>query len=465
MLWASTRPEVKRVSVAAMARFWDLQRPRILHAAVFLVALVVYGCGDLGSSSDSSASSDDQALQKAATITLSTPGLGIVEKLSFGALALGSEGAPPLDVLGGCGAFFASQSSVERNGYARGVADITMPVGELPQDVELNPGFRGIGTIGSLGLLGVGGADSILSGHVIAQIDGEWTCEPTTLQLVRGQHLMVPFWVILINIHTNTRPRPTQDELNLVTFRLFPVPTPGGIQRSAIRAVGPQVSACDDGAILPFAAFPFDYDGTSCQSKAPDGTVPPHLAAEKRACAKDYPDGQHSSLPNGGTFYDHQASMFQVVCEGFGAPESLQLSSGMKCALIGAAFDTKPVGALCDSHDVLTALRDGSFAGLAGSAGCDYFGGMFAKFAGVTAAGASSLAGPGAVAVGVGTYKALSAGVQVACGGLLDGGATSLGTKLEADNEYNIAVEVENGNRCLVYQPRPPQSPWRSASC
>ena len=40
-----------------------------------------------------------------------------------------------------------------------------------------------------------------------------------------------------------------------------------------------------------------------------------------------------------------------------------------------------------------------------------------------------------AVAVGVGTYKALAAVLKIACGGMLGRRATSPGTKLEADNE------------------------------
>ncbi len=169
-----------------------------------------------------------------------------------------------------------------------------------------------------------------------------------------------------------------------------------------------------------------------------------------RLCHAQYPNG--SSTSSGGrTTYDREASLAQV-CGGFGRPEGLRLTPGMRCALIaaGATFGPAPVGEpierLCDAENVTSAFRDGSWLAHGDDLACGYFSEIFAGGAGIVAAGAS---GPGGVAIGVGTYKALSATLKVACGGVFDGGAAAAGSYLEARHETNVSVDIVRRGKCL----------------
>jgi hypothetical protein len=196
-------------------------------------------------------------------------------------------------------------------------------------------------------------------------------------------------------------------------------------------------------------------------------------------CNSRYPSGQiHTVGVRGGTetVYDRQASL-EDVCAGFGAPEGLKLTPGMSCALIAAAavWGGPAVNAgssdLCDSTAIVDGYASGGWAGASSSAAeeeaCGYFSDVFAGGAGAVAAGAAAETGPGAVAVGVGTYKALASFLQVACGGLLDGGATALGTKLEGDHETHVALDVTRRGRCLTLSQKSGLSgtSWHAVPC
>lgn len=196
-------------------------------------------------------------------------------------------------------------------------------------------------------------------------------------------------------------------------------------------------------------------------------------------CNSRYPSGQtHTVKVRGGTntVYDRQASLEQV-CLGFGAPEGLQLTPGMSCALIAAAatYGGPAVNAgtskLCDTTAIASGYESDGWAGvsssLASDKACGYFSDVFAGGVGAFAAGAASESGPGAVAVGVTTYKALDAFLEVGCGGLLAGGATSLGTKLEDDNETHIALDVVRHGKCILLSQKSGISgtSWHSTSC
>ena len=127
----------------------------------------------------------------------------------------------------------------------------------------------------------------------------------------------------------------------------------------------------------------------------------------------------------------------------------------MQCALVAASASAValPSGAsaqrACDVLAVRQALETGDWIGEAGGVACGYFAEVFAGAAGVALAGATSPTGPGAAAVGIGTYKALSAGGDLACGGLFDGGAGAAGEKLEADHQRNVAMDIIHKGRCL----------------
>jgi hypothetical protein len=170
------------------------------------------------------------------------------------------------------------------------------------------------------------------------------------------------------------------------------------------------------------------------------------------------------------TVFDRTESLYQV-CAGFGAPEGLDLSPEMKCALIAAAatFAAGPIShgvdQACDALSVADALQSGNWLGAAASKACGYFSEVFAGAVGVVAAGATVETGPGAAAVGLWTYRALSAGLKIACGGLLDGGAAALGAKFEADHEQHIALDVTRKGKCIAYREQFHYVSWRAVDC
>jgi len=196
-------------------------------------------------------------------------------------------------------------------------------------------------------------------------------------------------------------------------------------------------------------------------------------------CNSRYPSGQIRSVDvKGGTetIYDRQASL-RTVCAGFGAPDDLRLTPGMSCALIAAAAVWGGPGVnagaseLCDTTAIVQGYSSKGWVGVASAAAeekaCGYFSEVFAGGAGVVAAGAASETGPGAAAVGLGTYKALASFLHVACGGLLDGGASALGTRLEANHETHVALDVTRHGKCLLLSQKTGLSgtSWHAVGC
>ncbi|HEX6689016.1 MAG TPA: vWA domain-containing protein [Solirubrobacterales bacterium] len=190
-------------------------------------------------------------------------------------------------------------------------------------------------------------------------------------------------------------------------------------------------------------------------------------------CTTAYPNfSPKTSKAFGGkqTLYDRSESLY-FVCAGFGAPEDLKLSPEMQCALIaaGATFGGPALAvradAACNVVAFADAYRSGDWLGLTAGQACGYFSDVFAGAVGVVAAGAAAETGPGAVSVGLFTYRALAAGLKVACGGLLDGGASALGIKLEADHETHIALDVLRKGRCIKLREFAGALQWSAIEC
>jgi Mg-chelatase subunit ChlD len=173
------------------------------------------------------------------------------------------------------------------------------------------------------------------------------------------------------------------------------------------------------------------------------------------------------------TDYDQRSSLYEV-CTGFGQPEDLQMSLGMKCAFLTAATAltggaTGPAGltaldTICGATDTLAELESGNWAGAVGSEVCQFLGSVFAEGVGIFVAGATAETGAG-VMLGVLTYRALAAGSAIACGGLFDGGAVALGNKLEADHETHIARDIVAHGKCLRSSTRFGYIHWSAATC
>jgi len=206
----------------------------------------------------------------------------------------------------------------------------------------------------------------------------------------------------------------------------------------------------------------------------PDPPAPPPAVGRRLdPCISSFSGGRRKTLgkfKGKETVYDRTESLYQV-CAGFGAPQGLDLSPQMKCALIGAAATfaggpiSRGVDTACDTLSMAEALQSGDWLGVAAGKACGYFSEVFAGAVGVVAAGATAETGPGAAAVGLWTYRALGAGLKVACGGLLDGGAAALGAKLEADHETHIALDVVRKGRCIALREQFHFTFWRAVDC
>jgi hypothetical protein len=200
---------------------------------------------------------------------------------------------------------------------------------------------------------------------------------------------------------------------------------------------------------------------------------PPAVGRRLDPCIGAFAGGHRTTSKKLGgeeTVFDRTESLYQV-CAGFGAPEGLDLSPEMKCSLIAAAatFAGGPVShgvdTACDTLAIADALQTGDWLGVSAGKACGYFSEVFAGAVGVVAAGATAETGPGAAAVGLWTYRALGAGLKIACGGLLDGGAAALGAKIEADHETHIALDVTRKGRCIAYREQFHYTSWRAVDC
>jgi len=200
---------------------------------------------------------------------------------------------------------------------------------------------------------------------------------------------------------------------------------------------------------------------------------PPAPGRHLDPCATAYPKFKSTTrkaLGGKRTVYNRAASL-DLVCGGFGAPEDLKLTPEMECALVAAAatFGGPPLGVnasrACDALAYADAFRTGNWLGAVAGQACGYFSDVFAGGVGTVAAGATAETGPGAVAIGLFTYRALAAGLKIACGGLLDGGAKALGVKLEADHETHIALDVTRKGRCIQLREVVHQLQWSAVAC
>lgn len=143
----------------------------------------------------------------------------------------------------------------------------------------------------------------------------------------------------------------------------------------------------------------------------------------------------------------------------------------MKCALLAAAatFAGPPraiaANRLCQAQSIVDALRTGDWLDALPSAACGHFADIFAGGVGVIAAGAAAPSGPGAAVVGLNVYRALAAGLKIACGGLLDGGAATLGVKLEERHQRNVEQDIVRDGKCLRLTRRFGQLKWSAVWC
>lgn len=192
-------------------------------------------------------------------------------------------------------------------------------------------------------------------------------------------------------------------------------------------------------------------------SSPPRSTSPPPPGS-RDICLSAYRNGgtqrTHSIFGGSETIYDRTASVYQV-CGGFGAPDSMQYSPAMQCALIAAVATyggpvvNKGVAWGCTAGSVIEDFRQGDWLGAAAGFACGFFAEVFAEGVGIFVAGAASPIGPAAAVIGYETYRALSASLKIACSGLLDGGAAALGYNIESRHQARIAVDVERRGKCI----------------
>jgi len=216
------------------------------------------------------------------------------------------------------------------------------------------------------------------------------------------------------------------------------------------------------------ASEPAPPSGSSGSGSSPTGH-------SSDPCISRYPSGKQKTRHVFGgseTDYDRQSSLYHV-CEGFGAPDAFHftLTPTMQCALIAAAATyggpivNVGVSRGCDLVSIASALGSGNWLGAVSGKACGYFSDVFAGGVGLVAAGATSETGPGAVAVGVTTYKALAAGLKIVCGGVIGGVGTALGRKLEANHETHVALDVTRHGKCIGLKHIFGHWSWSAASC
>jgi hypothetical protein len=268
-------------------------------------------------------------------------------------------------------------------------------------------------------------------------------------------------------------------------FRTFNLQTDGsghaGTQSSCYSNDGPDHWVVADGIPSNHVAWGSAPPPTSSSGGAQGGSgQPPATGGSSSAppfpdpCIARYRDGgietTHSIFGGSETDYDRTSSLYHQ-CEGWGAPEGLQLTYQMKCALIAAAatYAGPPVNIaasnVCEYGSAAIDFAQKDWLGAAGDVACGFFSDVFATGVGILAAGGSSESGPGAVAVGVTAYRAMDAFLKVACGGLLDGGASALGQELEAHHETHVALDVLRSGKCLRYREVFGYSSWSAVDC
>jgi hypothetical protein len=150
----------------------------------------------------------------------------------------------------------------------------------------------------------------------------------------------------------------------------------------------------------------------------------------------------------------------------------MEVSATTKCAVIAAAarFGGKASLAnlsenICDGLELYEMINTRDVAKGALGLTCVYLGEVFATGVGTAAAGASSASGPGAVAVGIKTWRALSAFTKVSCALVFSGAAKEFGQLLEAKHQLHIARDIVNAGRCLRMRRVFGLLSWSAAEC
>lgn len=211
-----------------------------------------------------------------------------------------------------------------------------------------------------------------------------------------------------------------------------------------------------------------DWDGvTSSVAESPAAPAPVEPVYDN-PCMAMWPGGATTTEEIfGGTRTTHDAEMSQyLVCEGFGAG-GVEYSTGMKCAMTAAAVTLTGVDGAGSAASLIcdgVALSEQGVGAIPGVV-CGILGESLATGTGVAAAGVAAPSGPGAVPVGLGTYRGLSAFMKVSCGALFDGGAYDFGVQLAADHEARVAHDVLNYGKCLRMDDRFGQITWGAADC
>jgi hypothetical protein len=184
----------------------------------------------------------------------------------------------------------------------------------------------------------------------------------------------------------------------------------------------------------------------------------------------------HSTTRNifGGSQTDWDSSSSQeLMCDGFGLDNPLapRFSPQFACAMIAAValYAAEPpvrkFTDICDKAGLAADVAAGDWAGAVGGEICDRLSDVFATGVGIAAATAASEGGPAAVAVGVSTWKGLSAFLKVGCGGLFDGAAHDLGVWLETRHEARVAADISTRGLCLRERRAFGMLSWSAAAC
>jgi hypothetical protein len=137
------------------------------------------------------------------------------------------------------------------------------------------------------------------------------------------------------------------------------------------------------------------------------------------------------------------------VCEGFGAPDGLKLTTAMRCAMIGIVADSggpaiaTNVSTLFEAGDTLAAFRSGGWADAAKRRRVRVLQPRPRDGIGDRRRGRDQRARPGAVALGLATVRALAVGLPVAC----DGSSA-------ADNSASASRPTRDRRRAAGHRPR-----------
>lgn len=233
--------------------------------------------------------------------------------------------------------------------------------------------------------------------------------------------------------------------------RAFPVwaPSPGNVVQCS--ASDPAAGLFSYIALVPSVAVDHGCTSATAQSAAEQ--------ANSRICLQHYPaEQQVTRTDDRVTIHNYVASMYQV-CSGFGTKAEFTWTPEMTCAFIAIVADygrvdvplLRPTDNLCSATSVAEAYANDSWLGFTGSEACNFFSNTLATGTGILAAGtAAPVSGPGAVAVGVVTYRAIKTGIGVTCGGVFSGAFAAAGQWLEARHQANVAVDVSRKGLCLA---------------